>query len=418
MSRDPAMQVWPVAAKIPATTPLAAASRSASAKIMCGDLPPSSRLTRARWSAAPFITSLPVDVAPVNATLSTPGCATSGAPASSPKPVTTLKTPGGKPASLDQRGELERRGRRLLGRLADEGAPGRQRRRELPAHQQHRRVPRRDRRGDADRFLQRVDEEVRAVRRDRLAVDLVGRAGEPVVVVGEPAELALHLADELAVVGRLDDGDALGVLGDQLGEAPHQPRALGAGHRRPRAAVERRARRAHRRVDVFRPRARDVGPRPAGERVDRLERLARARLAPFPPDEHAVLAPLRGLLRARRSLRHIAGGHGPSVAERPSPVNSSQHAANRQRLSRNVRGGSLAPGERTPSRVGATPPPRKWRTMGSNSWLAIDVGTAPMLRARGLRFAWGGFVPPPGRNGDDEGNPEASREPIVDSWRR
>src|SRR5688500_9810231 len=41
----------------------------------------------------------PVSVAPVNATLSTPGWATSGAPASGPSPVTTLNTPGGKPAS-------------------------------------------------------------------------------------------------------------------------------------------------------------------------------------------------------------------------------------------------------------------------------------------------------------------------------
>ena len=35
----------------------------------------------------------------MKATLSTPGCATSGAPAAAPNPVTTLKTPGGKPAS-------------------------------------------------------------------------------------------------------------------------------------------------------------------------------------------------------------------------------------------------------------------------------------------------------------------------------
>ncbi len=78
------MQVCPVAAKMPATTPLAAASRSASSKTMLGDLPPSSSVTRARCSAAPFITALPVAVPPVNATLSTPGCATSGAPASPP----------------------------------------------------------------------------------------------------------------------------------------------------------------------------------------------------------------------------------------------------------------------------------------------------------------------------------------------
>src|SRR3954452_18556685 len=44
------------------------------------------------------MTSVPVEVAPVKATLSTPGWATSGAPQSGPKPVRTLTTPGGKPA--------------------------------------------------------------------------------------------------------------------------------------------------------------------------------------------------------------------------------------------------------------------------------------------------------------------------------
>src|SRR4051795_8693193 len=55
--------------------------------------------------------------------------------------------------------------------------------------------------------------------------------------------------------------------------------------------------------------------------------------------------------------------------------------------------------------------------MGSNSWLAIDVGTAPMLRARELRFAWERFVAALGRNGDVE-EPGDVREPIADSWRR
>jgi hypothetical protein len=56
--------------------------------------------------------------------------------------------------------------------------------------------------------------------------------------------------------------------------------------------------------------------------------------------------------------------------------------------------------------------------MSSNSWLAIDVGTAPMLRARELRFAWERFVSALGRTGEDEGDPDDVREPIVDSWRR
>jgi hypothetical protein len=44
-------------------------------------------------------TSAPTAVDPVNATLSTPGCAASAWPTAGPKPVTTLNTPGGKPAS-------------------------------------------------------------------------------------------------------------------------------------------------------------------------------------------------------------------------------------------------------------------------------------------------------------------------------
>jgi transcriptional regulator of acetoin/glycerol metabolism len=57
--------------------------------------------------------------------------------------------------------------------------------------------------------------------------------------------------------------------------------------------------------------------------------------------------------------------------------------------------------------------------MSSKSWLAIDVGTAPMLRAQELRFAWERFVAGLGRNGtDEEPEPDDLREPIVDSWRR
>ena len=92
------MQVWPVAAKTPATRPFAAALRSASAKTTCGDLPPSSRVTLLRFSAAACATARPVAVDPVNATLSTPLCAASAAPVSRDRPVTTFTTPGGKPA--------------------------------------------------------------------------------------------------------------------------------------------------------------------------------------------------------------------------------------------------------------------------------------------------------------------------------
>ncbi len=93
------MHVWPVAANTPATTPLAAASRSASSNTICGDLPPSSSVTLFRFSAAAWATARPVAVEPVNATLSTPECPARAAPSSREAPVTTLTTPGGNPAS-------------------------------------------------------------------------------------------------------------------------------------------------------------------------------------------------------------------------------------------------------------------------------------------------------------------------------
>ena len=45
------------------------------------------------------MTSLPTSLDPVKATVRTSGCVTSEAPAVSPKPLTTLSTPGGNPAS-------------------------------------------------------------------------------------------------------------------------------------------------------------------------------------------------------------------------------------------------------------------------------------------------------------------------------
>ncbi len=66
---------------------------------MFGDFPPSSSVTRFRVSAPARMMSLPTSFDPVNPTLSTPGCVVSGAPAVSPKPVSTWSTPAGRPAS-------------------------------------------------------------------------------------------------------------------------------------------------------------------------------------------------------------------------------------------------------------------------------------------------------------------------------
>ena len=52
----------------------------------------------------------------------------------------------------------------------------------------------------------------------------------------------------------------------------------------------------------------------------------------------------------------------------------------------------------------------------SDSWLAIDVATAPSRRARELRVAWEHYMEHLGS--DEEGLDAGLRTPIVDSWRR
>jgi len=97
--REPAQQVWPWLKKIALAAPGIAFDRSASFRMMFGDLPPSSRVSFFRSLAAALTISLPTSVEPVKATLSTPGWLASGAPVVSPKPVTTFSTPFGRPAS-------------------------------------------------------------------------------------------------------------------------------------------------------------------------------------------------------------------------------------------------------------------------------------------------------------------------------
>ena len=161
ISREPAMQVWPVAANTPATTPLAAAARSASANTTCGDLPPSSSVTlvevlRGRLGDRPAGRGGAGERDLVHAGV--PGQRGAGLPR---QPRHHVDDPGGKPASANSRAKPERGRRGVLGRLDHDRAARRQRGRELPGQQQQRRVPRRDRRDHADRLAPGVDEVVR-----------------------------------------------------------------------------------------------------------------------------------------------------------------------------------------------------------------------------------------------------------------
>src|SRR4029450_9935348 len=78
--RVPALQIWPEFWNTAIAAPGTAASRSASAKTMSGDLPPSSIDMRLRLPAAARMIFCPTSVEPVNAILSTPGCGAGAAP--------------------------------------------------------------------------------------------------------------------------------------------------------------------------------------------------------------------------------------------------------------------------------------------------------------------------------------------------
>ena len=84
-------------------TALTAASTSASAHTITGSEPPSSSDRRLRSGAASSATWRPTSVEPVKATRRTSGWPTSASPMTEPRPVTTLSTPSGTPASENSR---------------------------------------------------------------------------------------------------------------------------------------------------------------------------------------------------------------------------------------------------------------------------------------------------------------------------
>ena len=101
--RDAAEQVCPAFWMPAFTRKGSAASRSASAKTICGLLPPSSSVTgtvclaAAAWIIEPTLTE------PVKDRCCTPACADNAAPASSPSPGTTFSAPAGRPAASAMR---------------------------------------------------------------------------------------------------------------------------------------------------------------------------------------------------------------------------------------------------------------------------------------------------------------------------
>ncbi len=191
----------------------------------------------------------------------------------------------------DEPGQAQRGQRSLLGGLEDHAVASGERRAELPRRHQQREVPRDNLPDHAERLAQRVGVEVRARHVghrdvDRVALDLGGPAGHVVEqVCGQWHVSRLRHGEGLAVVQRLELGQLVGVLQDQVTDPPDDPPPLRRGHPAPRTLLERPPRRPHSPVDVLGTALGDPGEHLPRRGVGRLERPARRRVAPLPVDE-------------------------------------------------------------------------------------------------------------------------------------
>ena len=174
--------------------------------------------------------------------------------------------------------ETQRGQRRLLRRLQHDTVAGRERRADLPARHQEREVPGHDGADDAERLAHERHDVARPGRRD-LVVHLVDRLAVVGDALGRERDVdGAGVADRLAHVERLEQGELVAVLADQLREADEHALALLRGDARPHTGFERRARAAHRAIDIVGVAGCDRRDRAAGRRIDAVERLARHRV--------------------------------------------------------------------------------------------------------------------------------------------
>ena len=159
-----------------------------------------------------------------------------------PKPVMTLTTPLGKPASSTSRANSSSGAGPSSDALTTSVQPAASAGPSLTAARKswlfHGTIaattPIGSRRSP-DLHVGLVDRQVRAF-------DLVGEAGVVAVVVGDVGDLRRRLADDLAGVARLELGEPAGVLRDQVAEPVQQLAARGRGHRRPAPPSQARSR--------------------------------------------------------------------------------------------------------------------------------------------------------------------------------
>ena len=265
-------------------------------------LPPSSRVSRLSVPATARMIALPTSVEPVNATLSTPGCSTEQASGVA-RAGEDVHDAGREVCLAADVGEGQGGERRRLGGLEHDGVAARQRRSDLPGEHQQREVPGDDLRGDADRP---------GVAPVAGMVQLVGPACVVEEVGSDQRKVDVaRLADGLAVVQRLEDGQLARPLLDQARDPEEVLAPVSAAHRPPGALVG-VARGPHRPVDVLAAGLGDLREDLLRRRVDRLEGRAPDGVGELAVDEQAVR---RGDVDDAARLRRgcVLEGHGSST---------------------------------------------------------------------------------------------------------
>ena len=205
----------------------------------------------------------------------------------------------GRQARLDRElRQPQRSQRRLFGRLQDDRAARRQRRRKLPSDHQQRKVPRQHEADDADRLLHDHRHRVLAGRRD-LAERLVDQLAVPLEERRHfAADLVEAVADGFAAVEALHDREVFGVRAHEIGQAKEHGFPLLRRAARPHAVLEGASRSLHGDVDVGCVAMRHDAEEIARRRIDVVEGLAGRRRPPVAIDE----GPARKL-QARGDLR-------------------------------------------------------------------------------------------------------------------
>lgn len=187
-----------------------------------------------------------------------------------------------------QLGDADGGQRRLLGGLEDHRVAGGQGRTEFPAGHQQREVPRHDGGDHADRLAGHQAQLGMGSGGD-FVIDLVDRLGAPAQAVGGAGDVDVQrVADRLAHVQGFQQGQLLGVLQQQIGEADHRLLALGRRQARPGAGIEGIAGDLDRLLGIGQVATGDLGQEAAIHRAQAVEGLAGGGVAVFAVDEGAA----------------------------------------------------------------------------------------------------------------------------------